>query len=211
MASRNIFIGDVHWCIEELEALIQEVWFNKKRDRLFFTGDVIGKGPESMEVLRFIESLKDRATSVMWNHEHGFCKNLKHLASKSDKAPIDEKIRKFARQLKKTWRIDFLRELPYIVRHKTFTLVHQWLIPWVKPSKHKQEITDDWRKIPNDWYKYYNWKREVIYGHWSKYWLQKRWNTTGLDTACVDGWYLTAYIPKTWDIVQQKCMRERWY
>jgi len=85
---RDIFIWDVHGCIAELELLLGEISFNKKRDRLFFTGDVVSKWPCSIEVLELIKWLKNRAAIVMWNHEHGFCLNLDYLCSKTDTAPI---------------------------------------------------------------------------------------------------------------------------
>lgn len=211
MNTRNIFIGDVHWCIDELEHLLDEVSFKKAKDRVFFTGDVVGKWPCSMEVLKLIESLKDRANVVMWNHEHWFCRNLDNLCSETDTAPVDKTVRKLARQLKKTWKIDMLKEFPYLIKDDDFILIHQGIVPWIKISKHKQRIKHDWRKIPPNWYNSYNWKREVVYWHWAKYWFQKRRNTTWIDTACVDGWYLTAYIPQSWDIIQQKCLQDWWY
>lgn len=43
---RLVFVGDVHGCIDELKALLEEVKFNKQNDHLILTGDIVSKGME---------------------------------------------------------------------------------------------------------------------------------------------------------------------
>ena len=62
-------IGDVHACLPELNALLAAIDFHPQRDRLWFVGDLINRGPDSLETLRFVRALGDRATVVMGNHE----------------------------------------------------------------------------------------------------------------------------------------------
>ncbi|MBF0136172.1 MAG: symmetrical bis(5'-nucleosyl)-tetraphosphatase [Magnetococcales bacterium] len=62
-------IGDVHGCIEELETLLKLIRFDWQQDRLWFVGDLINRGPGSLEVLRLVRSLGKQATTVMGNHE----------------------------------------------------------------------------------------------------------------------------------------------
>ena len=45
--TRTIIIGDVHGCLKELNALLDKVSYNKKKDQLIFVGDLINKGPVS--------------------------------------------------------------------------------------------------------------------------------------------------------------------
>ncbi|MBF0368345.1 MAG: symmetrical bis(5'-nucleosyl)-tetraphosphatase [Magnetococcales bacterium] len=62
-------IGDVHGCCEPLVELLDRIHFKPDRDRLWFVGDLINRGPCSMEVLRLVRDLGDRAISLMGNHE----------------------------------------------------------------------------------------------------------------------------------------------
>src|SRR5438552_5923745 len=61
-------IGDVQGCYDELQALLADFAFGKD-DRLWFVGDLVNRGPKSLEVLRFVRSLEERAITVLGNHD----------------------------------------------------------------------------------------------------------------------------------------------
>ncbi|KAI4189279.1 MAG: hypothetical protein LQ346_005141 [Caloplaca aetnensis] len=64
---RLIFIGDVHGCNEELQALLTETKYNNHTDHIVFTGDLISKGPGSAQVVDF--AVNNSASCVRGNHE----------------------------------------------------------------------------------------------------------------------------------------------
>ncbi len=62
-------IGDIQGCFQQLQELLRKIKFKADRDKLWFAGDIVNRGPDSLETLRFIRSLGGNAITVLGNHD----------------------------------------------------------------------------------------------------------------------------------------------
>jgi bis(5'-nucleosyl)-tetraphosphatase (symmetrical) len=62
-------IGDIQGCLPQLVNLLEQIHYKPEEDHLWFAGDLINRGPASLETLRFIKSLGPHATVVLGNHD----------------------------------------------------------------------------------------------------------------------------------------------
>ena len=65
-------IGDIQGCYDDLLRLLDKIKFDSLSDQLWFCGDIINRGPKSLETIRFIKQLGSSAVTVLGNHDLHF-------------------------------------------------------------------------------------------------------------------------------------------
>lgn len=120
-------LGDIQGCYDELQRLLSKIRFDPSKDKLWFAGDLVNRGPKSLQVLRFVKSLGDQAVTVLGNHDL-------HLLALSQGNLSHNKKGTLKRVLEAPDRvelIEWLRHRPIMVQHekKGYCMVHAGLPP----------------------------------------------------------------------------------
>jgi len=118
-------IGDVQGCYSELCALLEKIRFDERRDRLWFVGDLVNRGPGSLETLRFVKRLGGRAVTVLGNHDL----HLIALAHGHGRARGDDTLDAVLGAPDCGELIDWLRALPLLHAAEGHVMVHAGLLP----------------------------------------------------------------------------------
>jgi bis(5'-nucleosyl)-tetraphosphatase (symmetrical) len=117
-------IGDVQGCFDELGALLAELSFGNA-DRLWLVGDLVNRGPKSLEVLRFVRSLGDRAVVVLGNHDlHLVTQHEGFERPRQDDTLGDVLAAPDRKEL-----VDWLRTRPLMHASAGYAMVHAGLLP----------------------------------------------------------------------------------
>jgi len=118
-------IGDVQGCFDELQALLARIGFNRDHDRIWFVGDLVNRGPKSLEVLRFVRDLGDRAVTVLGNHDLHLVTQFEGFERKrKDDTFTDVLGAPDAKDL-----VDWLRTRPMMHAEGHWAMTHAGLLP----------------------------------------------------------------------------------
>ena len=120
-------IGDVQGCYDALQHLLDRIAFNLDEDTLWFAGDLVNRGPQSLAVLRFVRELGSRAITVLGNHDLTLLAVATGFVKPKRKDTLDEILEAPDCDELLHW----LRHCP-IMHHDpslNFTLVHAGLAP----------------------------------------------------------------------------------
>ncbi len=118
-------IGDIQGCYDSLRRLLDKIKFDPHCDQLWFAGDLVNRGPKSLETLRFIKSLGSSAISVLGNHDlHLLATSLQQRKPKA-KDSLDAILAAPDREELLRW----LRHRPLLHSDLGFHLLHAGLPP----------------------------------------------------------------------------------
>jgi len=120
-------IGDIQGCFATLQSLLEGLNFDESRDTLWFTGDLVDRGPQSLEVLRFVKSLEDKAIVVLGNHDLHLLAVTSGVATVRPHNTFESVLDAPDRQELTDWLVS--RPLLYHDNGLCLTMVHAGLLP----------------------------------------------------------------------------------
>jgi bis(5'-nucleosyl)-tetraphosphatase (symmetrical) len=197
-------IGDVHGCFDELQDLLALC----KADELIFVGDMINKGPKSIETLALIRALPN-AAFIRGNHENAVLEAFHRRKADKEFKPHLEWVDKLTEE-----DVCWLSALPFTMtlpEHKVL-VVHAGVVPG-RPLH--EQLTVDMVTLRNcvplpdgsgytgtsnqpegsvPWVSTWQGPEHLVFGHDAKRRLQQTPHATGLDTGCVYGGALSALM-----------------
>jgi hypothetical protein len=200
--SRTIVVGDLHGCYDELRALMGGVAFGAT-DRMVCVGDLVVKGAKSREVLDLFRT-DARLSSVVGNHDRALLEYWKGARAASELKPSQLEC---ARQLEAGREVyaAYLESLPGYIDLGTHVVVHAGLRPGVPLAGQSLDDLTALRTLGADresregtpWYEVYDGEKTALFGHWPADAPRRGPRALGLDTGCVYGYRLTAYVVET--------------
>ena len=128
-------IGDIQGCYKTFRALLKRCEFDPKKDKLWIAGDLINRGPKSLEVLRYVKDLGDRAICILGNHEIFLLALHLGVIHREDTRFLDPILKaKDSHEL-----FDWIRHWPLMHQEKKFVLAHAGIMPcWSIPQAQKE-------------------------------------------------------------------------
>lgn len=117
-------IGDLQGCFAPLGRLFEQVRFDPSRDRAWFVGDLVNRGPDSLRCLRFVRSLGDAAVAVLGNHDLHLLCVAEGIQKRKARDTLDDVLAAPDRDELLAW----LRHRPLFHADRGHALVHAGLI-----------------------------------------------------------------------------------
>ncbi len=210
MSGRTIIVGDIHGCYDELVALLEKAALSRE-DRVVSVGDLIVKGEKNREVLDlFIED--ERFSAVLGNHDRALRRYWRgeevSLKESQEKARAELSVDEARYSA-------YLQSLPLMIDLGSHLVVHAGVRPNVALAGQVVEDLTELRTLGEDrtnregvkWYEQYDGDKIVLFGHWPAPAPRRGPRAIGLDTGCVYGYQLTAYIIETGEFLNVEAQR----
>jgi diadenosine tetraphosphatase ApaH/serine/threonine PP2A family protein phosphatase len=198
--ARTLVVGDIHGCYEELLDLLESVAPGAD-DRVVSVGDLIVKGEQNRQVLDLF--MRDaRFSSVLGNHDRALLQHWK--GERAELKPSQEKCRAELEAGRDAYAA-YLDSLPLMLDLGSHVVVHAGLRPGVPLAEQSVEDLTELRTLGPDrtsregtpWYEAYDGEKIALFGHWPLSPPRRAARALGLDTGCVYGFSLTAYVVET--------------
>ena len=153
-------IGDLQGCYGPTQRLLEKIRFDPAQDRLWFCGDLVNRGGESLETLRLVHSLREHCDVVLGNHDLS-------LLAISERSPDDQRkvnpdLQRILFAADREPLIDWLRHRPLLHSDRTlgWMMIHAGMAPkWStqQAEKHAREVeyrlqSDSRRKLLRNMY-----------------------------------------------------------
>ncbi len=118
-------IGDIQGCYDDLLRLLDTLQFSEQTDQLWFVGDLVNRGPKSLETLRFVKSLGESAITVLGNHDL----HLLALPFHQNKIPKHKDLHAILKADDAEELLFWLRHRPLFYQYQNYGLLHAGLPP----------------------------------------------------------------------------------
>lgn len=151
-------VGDIQGCYDELIALLDLAGFDKANDELWLAGDLVARGPKSLETLRFVKGLGTSAKVILGNHDLHLLAISEGIRANKEKDLLTPILDAPDSKELLTW----LRNQPLFLRHpeSNFVMVHagispQWTINQAERLAKEVEVilkSDDFPKLLKSMY-----------------------------------------------------------
>jgi bis(5'-nucleosyl)-tetraphosphatase (symmetrical) len=121
----NYLIGDVQGCCDALDRLLAKIGFSPSRDAIYVLGDLVNRGPESLETLRRLRGFGASATCLLGNHDL----NLLAVAQGVRKPHRGDTILEILEAPDRDEWLDWLRQRRMAVFEHGWLMVHAGVVP----------------------------------------------------------------------------------
>jgi bis(5'-nucleosyl)-tetraphosphatase (symmetrical) len=121
----NYLIGDLQGCLGALERLLAHIDFSPSRDHLYFLGDLVNRGPSSLQTLRRLQDLQGAATCLLGNHDLHFLAVAQGTRSLNRNDTLDALLDAPDRLAL----VDWLRRQRLAVHAQGWLMVHAGVVP----------------------------------------------------------------------------------
>lgn len=121
-------VGDIQGCYDPLRRLLDSVAFDPQEDTLLCVGDLVNRGPESLDVLRYLKSLKNHCVTVLGNHDIHLLAMIYGIRDHRHSDTLTEILEAPDRQELADW----LRHKPLLVvnEKRKMVMCHAGVYPW---------------------------------------------------------------------------------